>query len=102
MQNGLIGLGSGAAAALLFASLTSGSYLSIALFYLAPLPLMIAGLGWGHWSALIGAAAGSALLAAIFGLTFFVGFVAVVGAPSWWLSRLAMLARPAPAGANAA
>jgi len=44
MQNGLIGLGSGAASALLFASLTSGSYLSIALFYLAPLPLMIAAL----------------------------------------------------------
>ena len=41
IQNGLIGLGSGAASALLFASLTSGSYLSIALFYLAPLPLMI-------------------------------------------------------------
>jgi hypothetical protein len=101
MQNGLIGLGSGAASALLFASLTSGSYLSIGLFYLAPLPLMIAGLGWSHWSALIGAAAGSALLAAMFGLTFFVGFVAVVGAPSWWLTRLAMLAWPVPAGENA-
>ena len=94
MQNGLIGLGSGAASALLFASLTSGSYLSVALFYLAPLPLMIAGLGWSHWSALIGAAAGAALLGGLFGLTFFVGFAAVVGAPSWWLSRLAMLARP--------
>jgi hypothetical protein len=93
----LIGLGSGAASALLFASLTSGSYLSIALFYLAPLPLMIAGLGWSHWSALLGAVAGSALLAGLFGVTFFVGFAAVVGAPSWWLSRLAMLARPVPA-----
>jgi len=97
MQNGLIGLGSGAASALLFASLTSGSYLSIALFYLASLPLMIAGLGWSHWSALLGIVAGSALLAVMFGITFFVGFVAVVGAPSWWLSRLAMLARSAPA-----
>jgi hypothetical protein len=96
-QTGLIGLGSGAASALLFASLTSGSYLSIALFYLAPLPLMIAGLGWSHWSALIGAAAGSVLLGALFGLTFFVGFVAVVGVPSWWLSRLTMLARPVAA-----
>jgi hypothetical protein len=100
LQNGLIGLGSGAASALLFASLTSGSYLSIALFYLAPLPLMIAGLGWSHWSALIGAAAGSALLAGMFGITFFIGFIAVVGAPSWWLSRLAMLARPVPAAGD--
>ena len=35
MQFGLIGIGAGAASALLFASLTSGSLLSIILFYLA-------------------------------------------------------------------
>jgi hypothetical protein len=98
MQIGLIGVGSGAAAALLFASVTTASYLSIALFYLAPLPLMIAGLGWSHWSALIGAVAGAALLAAMFGGVFFLGFLAIVGAPSWILVRLTMLARPVPAG----
>ena len=97
-QIGLLGLSSGAAAALLFASVTTGSYLSLALFYLAPLPLMIAGLGWSHWSALIGAFAGAAVLAVLFGGLFFVGFVAIVGAPSWWLTRLTMLARPAPGG----
>ena len=43
MQIGLIGIGAGAAAALLFASVTSGSSLSIPLFYLAPLPILIAG-----------------------------------------------------------
>ena len=37
----VIGIGSGAAAALLFASVTSGTLLSIPLFYLAPLPIMI-------------------------------------------------------------
>ena len=37
IQIGLMGMGAGAAAALLFASVTSGSYLSIVLFYLAPL-----------------------------------------------------------------
>jgi hypothetical protein len=94
MQIGLLGLGSGAAAALLFASVTSGSYLSIALFYLAPLPLMIAGLGWSHWSALIGAVAGAGLLYALFGGVMFLGFVAAVGAPGWVLPRLAMIAWP--------
>jgi hypothetical protein len=94
MQIGLLGVGSGAAAALLFASLTTASYLSIVLFYLAPLPLMIAGLGWSHWSALIGAFAGAAVLAFLFGDLFCVGFIAVVGAPSWILTRLAMLGRP--------
>ena len=55
MQIGLIGIGAGAAAALLFASVTTGSWLAVGLFYLAPLPIMIAGLGWSHWSALIAA-----------------------------------------------
>ena len=51
MQIVLIGLGAGAAAALLFASVISGAWLSVVLFYLAPLPVMLAGLGWSHWSA---------------------------------------------------
>ena len=49
MHFAIIGIGAGAAAALLFASVTSGTLLSIPLFYLAPLPIMIAGLGWSHW-----------------------------------------------------
>jgi hypothetical protein len=97
MQIGLMGVGSGAAAALLFASVTSGSYLSIALFYLAPLPLMIAGLGWSHWSALIGAVAGTALLLGLFDAFLSLGFLAATGTPGWVLTRLAMHARPAPA-----
>jgi hypothetical protein len=92
-----MGLGSGAAAALLFASVTSGSYLSVALFYLAPLPIMIAGLGWSHWSALIAAVAGTALLLGLFGAVFSLGFLVAAGAPGWLLTRLAMLARPLPA-----
>jgi hypothetical protein len=98
MQIGLMGIGSGAAAALLFASVTSGSYLSIALFYLAPLPLMIAGLGWSHWSALIGAVAGTTLLLGLFDAFLSLGFLAAAAVPSWVLTHLAMQARPAPAG----
>ena len=100
MQIGLIGVSAGFAAALLFASVTSGSLLSVLLFYLAPLPMLIAGLGWSHWSALIGAVFGALAIAGIFGSVFFFGFLASVGLPAWWLSYLAMLARPLPAGGN--
>ena len=100
MQFGLIGIGAGAAAALLFASVTSGSWLSILLFYLAPLPIMIAGLGWSHWAALTGALVGALALALVFGGVFFFAFLAGAGLPAWWLGYLAMLARPAPAGGN--
>jgi hypothetical protein len=59
---------------------------------------MIAGLGWGHWSALIAAVAGSLAVAGIFGEVFLFAFLAGAGAPGWCLSYLTMLARPAPAG----
>ena len=39
MQIALIGIGAGAAGGLLFASVTSGSWLAVFLFYLSPLPL---------------------------------------------------------------
>ena len=38
----LIGVGAGTAAALMFGSVTSGGGLSVILFYLAPLPILIA------------------------------------------------------------
>ncbi len=100
MQFGLVGIGAGAAAALLFASVTSGSLLSIVLFYLAPLPIMIAGLGWSHWAALLAALVGSLAVVAIFGGVFFFAFVAGIGAPAWWLCYLSSLARPVPAAAD--
>ncbi|MDI1346010.1 MAG: DUF2232 domain-containing protein [Pseudolabrys sp.] len=97
LQIGLVGLGAGAAAALLFASVTSGTWMSIPLFYLAPLPIMIAGLGWSHWSALVGAVAASAALGFAFGGLFFVAFFTAAGLPAWWLCYLALLARPGEA-----
>ena len=102
MKFALIGIGAGAATALLFASVTSGALLSIPLFYLAPLPILIAGLGWSHWAALIAAIAAALALGIAFGPVFFVSFIAVVGLPAWWLGYLAMLARPARNGARRA
>lgn len=93
----IIGIGAGAAAALLFASVTSGSWLSIPLFYLAPLPIMIVGLGWSHWAAMTAALAGALGLGAVFGTVFLLAFAAGAGFPAWWLGYLAMLARPVAA-----
>jgi hypothetical protein len=100
MQLGLIGIGAGAAAALLFASVTSGSWLSIVLFYLAPLPIMIAGIGWSHWAALTAALTAALALGLVFGTVFFFAFLAGAGIPAWWLGYLAMLARPATVGSH--
>jgi hypothetical protein len=97
----LIGLGAGLAAALLFASLVSGSLLSLLLFYLAPLPIMIAGLGWSHIAALAAALVASAGLAAAFGGFLSAAFLVGLGLPAWWLSYLVLLARPGSADPEA-
>jgi len=96
----LLGLAAGAAAALLFASVASGSMFSVLLFYLAPLPIMIAAIGWSHVAGLIASVSAAAALAGIFGTAFFLAFLLGVGLPAWWLGYLALLARPArnPAG----
>jgi len=91
----LVGVGAGAAAALLFASVASGSPLAVVLFYLAPLPILIAAMGWSHWAALIAAIVAACGLAAIFGGYFIIAFLIGIGLPAWWLGYLALLARPA-------
>jgi hypothetical protein len=95
----LVGLGAGAAAALLFASVVSGSIAAIFLFYLAPLPILIAALGWSHVAGLIAAASATAAIVAVSG-TFFVA-VPVIAFGAWWLGYLALLARPATNGGGA-
>ena len=97
IQFAIIGIGAGVAAALLFASVTSGIWLSVPLFYLAPLPIMIAGLGWSHWAALIASLTGALTLGSVFGVVFLFAFLAGAGIPAWWLGYLAMLARPGTA-----
>jgi hypothetical protein len=90
----LIGIGAGAATALLFGSVASGSPLSVVLFYLAPLPILIAALGWSHWAAIVAAVVAAAGLATVFGSFFFIAFLLGIGLPAWWLGYLALLARP--------
>jgi hypothetical protein len=101
----LIALAAGCASALMFASIISGALFSLVLFYLAPLPLMVAGLGWGPLSATIGGIAAAIGLGAIFGLPYCIAFVLTVALPAWWLGHLALLGRPvamAPSAGNGA
>ncbi len=94
----LIAMAAGAASALMFASIASGVLISLALFYLAPLPLMMAALGWGSLSGSIGGVVAASCLGIIFGLPYCIAFVVMVALPAWWLGHLALLGRPiAPA-----
>src|SRR5882757_6447407 len=97
----LIALAAGSASALMFASIISGALISLVLFYLAPLPLMVAGLGWGPLTATIGGIAAALGLGAIFGLPYCIAFVLTVALPAWWLGHLALLGRPVTAAASA-
>jgi hypothetical protein len=94
LQIAFIAVAAGAASTLLFASVTSGSILSIPLFNLAPLPILIAGLGWSHIAALGAALIAGLLLAAMFGGLLLLNFLVGVGLPAWWLAYLVLLARP--------
>lgn len=89
-----IAFGAGLASALLFASLATGNPLAVVLFYFAALPMLIAGLGWGHYAggfaAAVGALALSLALSPQFGLFFFFW----IGLPAWLLSYLALSGRP--------
>jgi hypothetical protein len=101
----LIALAAGCASALMFASIISGALISLVLFYLAPLPLMVAAIGWGPLSATIGGIAAAIGLGALFGLPYCIAYAMTVALPAWWLGHLALLGRPianASAGNGAA
>ncbi len=93
VQNWLIAFGAGAASALLVATVATGSALALPLFYLAPLPVLIVGLGWNHLSALVAASAAAVAIGVFFGLELLLAYVAGVGLPAYVLSYLALMAR---------
>ncbi len=93
-----IALGAGVTSALLFAVTTTASPAAILLAYLAPLPIMIAGLGFPHAvgaaAALIGGGTVGLAMGPVPGLLF----LALLGLPAWYLARIALLGRAAPDG----
>ena len=90
----LIAIAAGCASALMFASIISGALISLLLLYFAPLPLMVAALGWGPLAATIGGIGAATGLGAIFGMPFCIAFVVMMALPAWWLGHLALLGRP--------
>lgn len=101
MQIILIGISAGAAAALLFASLFSGSLLTLLLIYVLPLPILIASIGWGHFAGAFAALFAAACIAMVYDGTTAMAHVIYIGLPGWWLGYLALLARPAQAPGEA-
>ncbi|MHC2619848.1 hypothetical protein ACVIW2_001880 [Bradyrhizobium huanghuaihaiense] len=93
MAFGLIALIAGAASALMFASIVSGALISLVLFYLAPLPLMVASIGWGPLCASLGGITAAIGLGALFGLPYCIAFAVTVALPAWWLGHLVLLSR---------
>lgn len=91
----LIGLGAGAASALLFVSVASGALTSLLLTIFAQLPILIAAIGWTHLAGLAGVLVASAGLTLVLGGAVGFLFLITVGLPAWWIGYLVLLARPA-------
>ena len=94
----LISIGAGLAAAIFFIVPMKGAMAAGVTMLFAPLPLMVAGLAFAPGSAIIGTAAGAALIALVIHEYYAIFFVAWAGLPAWWLTRLAWLAQPAAPG----
>jgi len=94
----LIGIGAGLVAAVLFASLANNSALAFMLFYLTPLPVLLAGMGWGVRAALLAFISATSLLAVVLSVKYALGFALIVGVPGFILSYLMLLRRHLPAG----
>ncbi|MFG1477803.1 DUF2232 domain-containing protein [Xanthobacter sp. V4C-4] len=94
----LIAIAAAAASALLAAGVAAGSMLAVPLFYLAPLPVMIAGIAFSPIAAALAVVFAGIGLGLMFGGTFLLAYAVGMGAPAFALAYAALLARPEPAG----
>ncbi len=91
----LIGAGAGLVSAALFASAAVSAALASFLLYLCPLPLCLAGLGWGRSSILIGGLAATVVMALTLGPAASLVYALTIAAPAAFLVHLLLQARPA-------
>ncbi|WP_182085686.1 hypothetical protein [Aureimonas sp. ME7] len=91
-----IGIVAGMAAALLFAGLVTQSPGAVVLALAAPIPILIASLGWGSRAGFIAAATSAIAIAAFMG-TVLAGLTMLLGSalPAALIGHMAGLARPA-------
>ncbi len=99
----VVGALAGFVSALLFVSSAASAVAAVFLVYITPLPLLIAGLGWGIRASLIGLGVGMLVAAASFSINVAITYALMLGGPAALLVYLALLSRPdpqAPAGQN--
>lgn len=89
----LIGLGSGLVTAVLIASVANGSMLALLLAYLIPLPLFLAGAGWGVGAATLSLITSFILLSLLHNLSSALYFIIYMAAPAVVLIYLLHLRR---------
>jgi hypothetical protein len=88
-----IGIGSGIVAAVLFASLATNTLLAAMLFYVTPLPLLLARLGWGRAAGQLAFITATVLVGFIISLKTAVFYGVTLGLPAMLLGHLALLHR---------
>ena len=93
-----IAVGAALASALLFLVLAQGSLAGILALF-APLPIMIAALGWGHRTGLLAAGIASLFFLPALSLPYAITYLIEFGLPAWYLAFLALLARSGAADA---
>ena len=88
-----LGLAAGLLSALLFLSLVKGVTLGFVLSYVAPLPLMMAGLGFGMGASAVAGAAGVVVVALGFGDMSALSFLVAAALPALVVTNRALLWR---------
>ncbi len=88
-----IGAGAGFVSALLFAVVTTGNPLAIILYLVAPLPVLLAALGWNHRAGLAAALPAACIVGLAFSIPAGLLFSSASPLPAWWFAYLVLLAR---------
>lgn len=96
----IIGAGAGLVSAALFASAAVSAALVSFLLYLCPLPLCLAGLGWGRAAVLLAGLAATVVMAVTLGPSAALVYAVTIAAPIAFLVHLLLLSRPAPEPQN--
>ena len=92
----LIGVVAGLVAAVLYTSLATRTLLAVGLFALSPLPILLAGFGWGVSAAQLAFLTSAVLVGIALGLGGATSYAIAVGVPSLVLSHLMLLHRVLP------
>src|SRR5436853_2133605 len=86
----LLAAGAGLVSGLMLSALARCGAVSLALIYFLPLPLFVAGLSLGALAAAVAAVAGSTVVLLLADGWRALWFLAVLGAPVFWLTRQAL------------